>query len=83
MVIKPNKGERKPKKIGVQMKLIPSWAKNIFLAVETCCRLESIRQIRKNEIPIKKYKSVHTGPKSQLGGEKAGLLRVAYHVGIA
>ena len=32
---------------------------------------------------MRKYKSVQTGPKSQLGGEKKGLLRVAYQVGMA
>ena len=34
-------------------------------------------------MPIIKYKSVQTGPKSQLGGEKNGLVNVEYHVGIA
>tara|TARA_B100001093_G_scaffold135260_1_gene127780 strand:- start:14964 stop:15125 length:162 start_codon:yes stop_codon:yes gene_type:complete len=29
------------------------------------------------------YKSVHTGAKSQLGGEKKGLDSPLYHVGIA
>ncbi len=29
------------------------------------------------------YNNVQTGPNSQLGGEKEGLFRVAYHVGIA
>lgn len=30
-----------------------------------------------------KYRSVQTGPKSQLGGENGGLVSVAYQVGIA
>ena len=34
-------------------------------------------------MPIIKYKSVQTGPKSQFGGEKNGLFKVEYHVGIA
>lgn len=32
---------------------------------------------------MRKYSVVHTGPKIQFGGEKGGLLRVTYHVGIA
>jgi len=32
---------------------------------------------------MRKYKSVHMGPKIQFGGEKKGLFNVAYHVGIA
>ena len=34
-------------------------------------------------MPIIKYKSVQTGPKSQFGGEKNGLFKVEYHSGIA
>ena len=29
------------------------------------------------------YNEVHTGPKTQFGGLKAGLFNDAYHVGIA
>jgi hypothetical protein len=32
---------------------------------------------------MRMYKSVHTGPKSQFGGVKKGLLRFAYQTGIA
>ena len=33
-------------------------------------------------MPISKYKSVQTGPKTQSGGLKDGLLRAAYQLGI-
>lgn len=39
-------------------------------------------QTKYKDIPIKIYKTVQTGPKIQLGGEKAGLFRVEYQVGI-
>ena len=34
------------------------------------------------EIPIIRYRIVQTGPNIQLGGEKDGLFRVEYQVGI-
>ena len=37
------------------------------------------RHIRKSEIPIRMYKNVHTGPKREPGGLKAGLANPAYH----
>lgn len=40
-------------------------------------------QIKYKEIPIKAYKRVQTGAKSQLGGESKGLFKVAYQTGIA
>jgi len=39
-------------------------------------------QIKYKDIPIKKYKTVHTGPNTQFGGLKKGLLSKAYQVGI-
>jgi len=33
-------------------------------------------------MPIKKYKKVQAGPKSQLGGVKNGFFKLAYQVGI-
>jgi hypothetical protein len=41
------------------------------------------RQTKKAEIPISKKRVVHTGAKTQLGGLKVGLTKVAYQVGIA
>ena len=40
-------------------------------------------QIRPAEIPIKVYRSVQTGPNSQLGGLKKGFSKVTYHSEIA
>lgn len=40
-------------------------------------------QTRYNEIPIKKYNTVHTGPKIQFGGLNAGFSNPRYQVGIA
>ena len=42
-----------------------------------------IYQIRKNDIPKRIYREVHTGPKTQLGGLKEGLFNEAYQVGTA
>ena len=39
-------------------------------------------QIINSEIPIIRYNTVHTGPNSQLGGFKAGLLSDTYQVGM-
>lgn len=39
-----------------------------------CC------QIKKKLIPIKIYKTVHTGPKIQFGGLKKGFSKTSYHV---
>mgnify|MGYP007068282077 CR=1 FL=1 len=41
------------------------------------------RHIRNSEIPMSRYNSVHTGPKRDPGGLKAGLANPAYHVLIA
>jgi hypothetical protein len=38
---------------------------------------------RNKEIPMRKYSVVHTGPNTELGGLKEGLLRVSYHAGMA
>lgn len=38
---------------------------------------------RYNHIPIKVYNVVQTGPKTQAGGLKNGLLSVVYQVGIS
>lgn len=57
--------------------------KKYLRANKFCLFFQPCFQIRKKDTPIRKYKIVQTGPKSQLGGEKKGLLRVAYHVGMA
>ena len=35
--------------------------------------------MRYREIPIKRYKKIHTGPKIQLGGVNVGFWMVVYH----
>lgn len=55
----------------------------IIKADLTSLFFKSSFQIMNNEIPIIKYKTIHTGPKSQLGGLNEGLFNAVYHVGIA
>ncbi len=42
--------------------------------------MEGVLQINPNEIPIKMYKTVHTGAKIQFGGLKKGFSRVTYQL---
>lgn len=81
--MRPSSGARSPKKIGDQMPLSASCPRKTFPAVFPLFFCQPSFQIRYNDIPIKKYNSVQTGPKSQLGGAKNGLFKVVYHVGIA
>ena len=57
--------------------LSASWIPNIMNAFFV---LFLLSQIMYKEIPIKRYNSVQTGPKTQLGGLKNGLFKVTYHV---
>lgn len=41
-----------------------------------------LSQITYTDMPIIVYKAIHTGPKTQSGGVKKGLLRFSYHTGI-
>lgn len=47
-----------------------------------CMAGTSFTHIKNSEIPINRYKKLQTGPNSQLGGLKKGLLRLACHVGM-
>ena len=83
ITISPSSGARRPKKIGDQIKLNPSWAKKNRPAALTFFFFQPCFQIRKKEIPMRKYNIVQAGPKTQLGGAKTGLLSVMYQEGIA
>ena len=73
----------KPKKtkdhIAFKVSCAPKW----YSAVFTHLWWLPNDQIHPEDHPIRMYKSVHTGPKSQFGGVKKGLLRPVYHIGIA
>jgi len=74
-------GFRKPKNIIDQRIFSPSCVKKIMSASFFCLPL--LFQMIASERPIKRYKTVHTGPKIAFGGEKNGLVSDAYQVGIA
>ncbi len=44
------------------------------------CFLINIQKTLPKEIAIKTYKNVHTGPKTQLGGDQVGLKSCAYQL---
>ena len=64
-----------PKKIIDQRLLAISCQTNILTA-------DLFFQTKYKLTPIKVYKTVHTGPKTQDGGLKKGLIKVVYQVGI-
>lgn len=75
MTIKPNKGDFKPKK-AIDQKVF-----------KTSCAPKKVNaflffffQTRNKATPIKKYKEIHTGPNSQLGGLNDGFIKVEYQV---
>ena len=83
IIIKASKGFFKPKKSSDHRPLKTNWAPKWYSAVlPHLCFLPKYQTLPK-AIPISVYKSVHTGAKSQLGGEKKGLDSPLYHVGIA
>ena len=60
-----------------------SWRIKITDAILTVVLLIPFRMTRKNEIPIMVYKEVHTGAKTQFGGEIPGRFKVTYQFCIA
>lgn len=83
ILISPSRGDLNPKKTGDHKKFRPSCIRKNIPAVLIFFFFQPCLQIKKKEVPIKKYKSVQAGPKIQLGGAKNGLLRVEYQVGMA
>jgi hypothetical protein len=69
----------KPKKRKLHIKFRNNWKKytsnDIFLPA-----LIGDLKIKMEEIPIKKYKRVQTGPNIQFGGLKKGFVNPTYHV---
>jgi len=80
--IRATRGKWSPKKIIDQIKFKKSWIEKNARAILIFLFLKPFFQTKKAETPIKKYKVVHTGPKTQFGGAKKGLLRIAYQPGI-
>jgi hypothetical protein len=60
-----------------------NWIKKIIVALLTSFLFPVLFHMRNREMPIRVYRLIQTGLKSQLGGEKTGLFNVAYQVGIA
>lgn len=79
----PSSGDCKPKNVTDHKKFSINCSKNTYKNLVLVFLIKPFFQIKKNEIPINAYNVVHTGPKTQLGGEKKGLFKVAYQVGIA
>lgn len=79
MLTSPRIGDLNPKNDMDQRKLSASCAPKKYTAVFTFFFFRSNCHMRKNDTPIIKYNRVQTGPKIQLGGEKGGLMRYAYH----
>jgi hypothetical protein len=72
-----------PKKITDQRLLTPSCTQNKAKATFALLVVSPVLQTRKTEIAISKYRVVHTGPNTRLGGVYGGFYSPAYHVGIA
>ena len=53
------------------------------MALLTFGLFPTLFQMMNNETPIRVYRLIQTGLKSQLGGEKAGFFKVAYQIGMA
>ena len=82
ITIKPNRGFCNPKNTADHNKFRVSCKQK---TANACLRFFDSRftHVRYSEIDIKKYNTVQTGPKTQLGGLKLGFTKSAYHVGIA
>jgi len=79
----PNIGDCIPKKMNDHSTFITSCTKNTISATLTPLSADPFLQTRKADTPIRIYSAVQTGANSQFGGEKLGLARVAYQVGMA
>jgi len=75
-----NKGDCRPKNNEDQIMLRNNCMLKIDNAILTPFFFIPCFQIINNEKPINKYNKVQTGPKTQFGGLKLGLIKVVYHV---
>ena len=57
-----------------------NWIPNKVKAILACFFLKPFSQTKYNEMPIKTYNVIQTGPKIQLGGLKIGFCKVRYQV---
>jgi hypothetical protein len=78
--IKANNGDFNPKKSIDHKEFKINCDPKTDNAIFDLLLLIPLSQIIYNEIPISKYKIVHTGPNNQPGGLKKGLFRVKYQV---
>lgn len=76
--INPYNGDFKPKNKNDQQTFNINWIPNVindfFLSFALFCH------IKYNDIPIRKYSEIHTGPNNQPGGLKSGFINVEYQV---
>jgi len=83
MIITPPPFDFRPKKIIDHKELKTSWIQNSVKANTTPGVTSPFCQTITADIAISRYRMVQTGPNSQLGGVKEGLLRFAYQSGTA
>ena len=81
--MKAHNGDLSPKKRIDQKVFKTSCTAKKRRAIFTFWSFRLFCQTRKRDIPISKNRVIQTGEKIELGGVKAGLVRVLYHVGIA
>ncbi len=82
IAMNPGNGECDPKKMTDQRTFKTSWIAKMPIASFLSAVPFLFFQTRKSAMPIKRYKIVHTGPKTHAGGVRAGFARNAYHVPI-
>jgi hypothetical protein len=80
IIIKPIKGDCKPKKPIDQILLMHNCKRNTDRAAFVSSFFLQFFHIIKNAIPIIKYRNIHTGANIHEGGLKNGLFKVKYHV---
>jgi hypothetical protein len=75
MTMSPVIGDLRPKNTGDHNALRINCIANIINAYFTPGVFRPSRQIRNADTPIRKYRIIHAGPNSQLGGLKEGFVR--------
>src|SRR6187551_2914931 len=75
MLTSARRGDRSPKKTGVQVAFSPSWAVHRSNGVRDA--EPPLPATSHAASPIRAYRTVHTGPKTQPGGAHDGFLKPA------